>query len=124
MAMRMVPQPAPAQPAQAAQQQAPQTQGQLSLAAQLENLDEEGRRQTLGGLLFPNIKDILEAKGRTEAGKITGMLLDLPDNEILSLIPRQDLLADKVQEALDVLDKESGPLTPAEGPGASVNDDD
>jgi len=99
--MRMV-NPAP----QPAKQQAPppQPQGQPSLAAQLTTMDDETRRQTLGELLFPKIKDILEAQGRTEAGKITGMLLDLPDNEILSYIPRQDLLSDKVQEALEVLD--------------------
>mmetsp|Transcript_2118 Transcript_2118/g.3874 ORF Transcript_2118/g.3874 Transcript_2118/m.3874 type:complete len:624 (+) Transcript_2118:142-2013(+) len=110
MAQMRISQPA-AQPGppQAAQQGAtPQGPAQApNLATVLAGMDEGQRKQTIGEILYPKIQKRLEELGKKEqAPKITGMLLEVDDQELLGMIPNDKLLNEKVSEALEVLEKE------------------
>jgi len=71
------------------------------LVQQLASAPQENRKQLIGEQLFPRI-----AMTQPElAGKITGMLLEMDDGELIHLIENGDALQEKVQEALDVLKK-------------------
>jgi len=65
----------------------------------------EDRKQLLGENLFPLIGAHLKTVNQDEnlAGKITGMVLELPETELVSMIESTEVLAKKVAEALDVL---------------------
>jgi len=66
----------------------------------LSTANPEERKQILGENLFSRIR----AVEPTQAAKITGMLLEsLPFQELLQLLDSQDLLNDKIEEALTVL---------------------
>ncbi|KAI9471546.1 Protein phosphatase PP2A regulatory subunit B [Coemansia sp. RSA 989] len=68
-------------------------------AAALAAAPEEMRKQMLGENLYSEI-----VKTQPElAGKITGMLLEMDDGELITLIENKELLAKKVEEALNVL---------------------
>ena len=97
--------------------------------AELEQLEEEARDSMLGERLYPLIA-ILEPE---RAGKITGMLLELNDNELFELLMPQDMSAgaaavrDNVAEARQVLlefeqqeaAEGGGPSPPPSPPGGS-----
>lgn len=53
----------------------------------------------IGEHLFPKIRK----KQPQLAGKITGMLLEMDNGELIGLLESDDALADKVEEALQVL---------------------
>ena len=53
----------------------------------------------LGEQLFP----LVERLERNHAGKVTGMLLEMDQTEVLHLIESPDALKKKVAEAMDVL---------------------
>ncbi|XP_011188197.2 E3 ubiquitin-protein ligase hyd isoform X1 [Zeugodacus cucurbitae] len=55
--------------------------------------------QQLGERLFPKICSI----NATNASKITGMLLEIPTPQLLSILSSEDSLRQKVNEALDVI---------------------
>jgi polyadenylate-binding protein len=78
------------------QQQPVQSEPQVS---------SEERKLMLGENLFPLISDYLRNTGRSEelAGKITGMVLELSEAELLGMIQSTESLAKKVSEALEVL---------------------
>jgi len=65
----------------------------------------EDRKLMLGESLFPLISDYLKTVNQPEdlAGKITGMVLELTEAELVGMIQSQESLAKKVSEALDVL---------------------
>eukprot|EP01115_Flamella_aegyptia_P014168 TRINITY_DN7909_c0_g1_i2.p1 TRINITY_DN7909_c0_g1~~TRINITY_DN7909_c0_g1_i2.p1 ORF type:complete len:593 (-),score=280.43 TRINITY_DN7909_c0_g1_i2:87-1865(-) len=65
----------------------------------------DDRKQMLGENLFPLIMGQLKAVNQDEnlAGKITGMVLELSEQELVTMIESAEVLAKKVQEALDVL---------------------
>jgi len=70
---------------------------------------EEGisddRKQVLGETLYPLIETRLKTLTSDEslAGKITGMVLELPEAEVVKLIEDSSILERKVAEALEVL---------------------
>jgi polyadenylate-binding protein len=57
------------------------------------------QKQMLGERLFP----LIHEKYPTVAGKITGMLLEMDNSEILHLLDDRDLLSSRVEEAVAVL---------------------
>ncbi|CAD6969954.1 unnamed protein product [Tilletia controversa] len=68
-------------------------------AAALANASPEDQKQMLGEAIYPKI-----AEARPEqAGKLTGMILELPVSELLHLLEDPEALDAKVVEALDVL---------------------
>jgi polyadenylate-binding protein len=87
---------APAAPAAAAPATEPV---QLSLPAMLANATPEQQKQILGERLFPQV----QALQPELAGKITGMLLEMDNSEVLLLLDNQEALVAKVDEAIEVL---------------------
>jgi polyadenylate-binding protein len=69
------------------------------LASQLSAASPDQQRMILGEALYP----LVEAKDAANAAKITGMLLEMDQSEVLHLIESPDALASKVQEAVAVL---------------------
>ena len=55
--------------------------------------------QMLGEQLYP----LVERIERDNAGKVTGMLLEMDQTEVLHLIEAPDALKKKVAEAMDIL---------------------
>jgi len=62
------------------------------------------RKQFLGEHLYTRIRNIDPLSQDADlAGKITGMLLEMDNTDLLHLLESQDALRDKAQEAIDVL---------------------
>ncbi|KAF3447375.1 hypothetical protein FNV43_RR12561 [Rhamnella rubrinervis] len=72
-----------------------------TLASALASATPENQRLMLGEQLYPLVQR-LEPE---HAAKVTGMLLEMDQTEVLHLIEAPDALKDKVGEAIDVLDK-------------------
>ncbi|PIA25461.1 hypothetical protein AQUCO_11400019v1 [Aquilegia coerulea] len=70
-----------------------------TLSSALASASPEQQRQMLGEQLFP----LVEQLEHELAGKITGMLLEMDQTEVLHLIESPDALKKKVDEALHVL---------------------
>ncbi|XP_017697610.2 polyadenylate-binding protein 2-like [Phoenix dactylifera] len=70
-----------------------------SLASALASATPENQRLILGEQLYP----LVECIERDQAGKVTGMLLEMDQNEVLHLIESPDALQEKVAEAMEVL---------------------
>merc|ERR1719453_580383 len=89
------PAPMPQQP-----QQPPQQQGPTGLnASALANAPPQVQKQMIGEKLYPAI-----AKFQPElAGKVTGMMLEMDNSELLMLLESEQQLRSKVNEALLVL---------------------
>merc|ERR1712100_320697 len=96
----------PQQQTQQPQQQANNPNAPLTAAA-LAAAAPGMQKQMLGEKLFPSV-----ARHQPElAGKITGMMLEMDNSELLILLESDSQLKAKVDEALRVLDsqKEGGP---------------
>lgn len=70
----------------------------------LASAPEEQKKQMIGERLFPLIKAIEP----TLAGKITGMLLEMDNGELIHLIESKEALQEKVNEAITVLNEHEG----------------
>lgn len=70
-----------------------------TLASALASATPENQRLMLGEQLFP----LVERLERDNAGKVTGMILEMDQTEVLHLIEAPDALKKKVAEAMDVL---------------------
>lgn len=81
----------------------------LSLKA-LAAAPEEMKKQIIGERLFPLVQNQQPAL----AGKITGMLLEMDNSELLHLIESQPALNDKINEALAVLQQHDTNDAPAD----------
>jgi hypothetical protein len=96
-----------------AQAQGPQSQSSgitvQNLRGKLQEflaLDDNRQRQILGEMLFPLVKQI---SGDQLAPKITGMLIDLSVlevTEILEFLENNELLVERVQEAVELIQSE------------------
>lgn len=88
----------PAQPNQVAN--SVQVQGHEPLTAKmLAGANPQAQKDMLGERLYP----LIERMHPNEAGKITGMLLEIDNSEILHLLEHHDSLRSKADEALAVL---------------------
>lgn len=97
--MRNAPQQIPI-PVQAAPQQAVVVKGQEPLtASMLAAAQPSEQKQMLGERLFPLIEQMYPAL----AGKITGMLLEIDNSELLHMLEHNESLKSKVEEAVAVL---------------------
>jgi polyadenylate-binding protein len=100
------------QPGQPGQPSAVHIQGQEPLSASaLAAAHPNDQKQMLGERLFP----LIHEKYPTVAGKITGMLLEMDNAEILHLLEDRDLLNSRVEEAVAVLQMHQT-KPPASGP--------
>uniref|UniRef100_A0A674EVD3 Polyadenylate-binding protein n=1 Tax=Salmo trutta TaxID=8032 RepID=A0A674EVD3_SALTR len=87
------PRPSNAQPAVHVQGQEPLTSSMLASAPPQE------QKQMLGERLFP----LIQAMHPSLAGKITGMLLEIDNSELLHMLESHESLRSKVEEAVAVL---------------------
>ncbi|KAK1265005.1 Polyadenylate-binding protein 5 [Acorus gramineus] len=71
----------------------------LTLASALASATPEHQRMILGEQLFP----LVERLEPDNAGKVTGMLLEMDQTEVLHLVESPDALKKKVAEAMEVL---------------------
>jgi polyadenylate-binding protein len=95
------PAPAPvAAPAQAAVPASAQQQANL-IIQQLAAAPESMKKQMIGERLFP----LVQAQQPVLAGKITGMLLEMDNGELLLLLESREALNQKIAEALAVLEQ-------------------
>jgi len=67
--------------------------------SKLASMSQQEQKQALGEAIYPQIHE----KAPHMAGKITGMLLEMDNNELLGLLESPDYLDKKVQEAISVL---------------------
>jgi polyadenylate-binding protein len=84
---------APAEPAAESTEAAPLTAAALAAAP------AEAQKQMLGERLYP----LINAQEPEYAGKITGMLLEMDNGELLNLLEDSKALDAKISEAIDVL---------------------
>ena len=73
--------------------------GTASLAAQLAQATPDQQRVIIGEALYP----LVEAQEAQAAAKVTGMLLEMDQAEVLHLVEDATALSAKVREALEVL---------------------
>lgn len=86
--------------------QQPQNDGQMMMSGQepltasiLATASQTEQKQMIGERLFPMVQD----HQPTLAGKITGMLLEIDNTELLHMLDSRELLGAKVKEAVQVL---------------------
>merc|ERR1719217_1933940 len=90
--------PMPMQQQQPPQQAQPQAGGPLNAAA-LAAAPPSVQKQMIGEKLFPAIQRFQPEM----AGKITGMMLEMDNSELLILLESEQQLKNKVDEAMNVL---------------------
>ncbi|KAH8599947.1 hypothetical protein B0O99DRAFT_503584 [Bisporella sp. PMI_857] len=79
----------------------PDAAGQSALQAQLASVNPQQQKQLLGEALFPKIQ-VMQPE---LAGKITGMLLEMENSELINLVEDESALRAKVDEAMNVYDE-------------------
>jgi polyadenylate-binding protein len=70
-------------------------------AARLARVPQNEQKQLIGEQLYPQVKELCN---EDDAGKVTGMILELENEELLQLIENPDMIRVKVQEARAVLE--------------------
>ena len=87
-------------------QQVPTRQMQTIDAQFLASLSPEQQKNVLGERLY----NYIHKRQPEQSSKITGMLLEMDNSEILNLLDSPDLLDGKINEAVDVLRHHSGAM--------------
>jgi polyadenylate-binding protein len=89
------------------QQQIPKADGGELTAAVLAQAAPSEQKQMLGERMYPLVQAEV---GAEQAGKVTGMLLEIDNNELLSMLEDSDLLNEKIKEAVNVLSQVQAPV--------------
>jgi len=93
---------------------------QEDLASKLSSATPQEQKQILGEQLYPLISKLCKVEptdgqdgqmSKDQAGKITGMMLEMDNSELLVLLDNSDLLQSRVQEANVVLQQSSSKPT-------------
>ncbi len=81
--------------------------GPEKAGAASQDSDKVATRDELGEQLYPLVVNGLKTRGKkdTQAGKVTGMFLELTNSEISSLLESPRYLDERLTEALELLDK-------------------
>lgn len=90
-----------------AQQQTPQNIAQQPLSTLVQILaaaPAEQKKRMLGERLFP----LVQARQPENAGKITGMLLEMDDTDLIRLLESEQVLELNIKEALEELERSDG----------------
>ena len=66
------------------------------------NAAPDVKKRMIGEKIYPVVLDKTNAK---IAGKVTGMLLEMPEPDLIELVKNEPKLVQRVQEAKDVLRK-------------------
>merc|ERR1712038_760394 len=83
------------------QQQNQQNDNSNELTAEgLASAPPAEQKQMLGERIYPLVSEQI---GSDQAGKVTGMLLEIENTELLMLIDNKDMLKDRIKEACNVL---------------------
>jgi len=98
------------QQAQQPQQQAEPAQVELTAEA-LASAQPSEQKQMLGERIYPLVQEQI---GGDQAGKVTGMLLEIENNELLMMIENKDMLKERIKEACDVLASHTDPVAQKE----------
>jgi polyadenylate-binding protein len=86
-------------------------------ASTLASLPADQQKRMLGEALFP----LIEQRAKNLAGKVTGMLLEMDNGELLHLLESPEALMGKVNEAVAVLEEHMSSMQGgAEEKGAAV----
>lgn len=87
------------------QQSVPTQAGGTRLDAQaLANAPPEQQRQMIGNIIYEKVVEKYPSSNIPEfAGRVTGILLEIPVSELLHLIENPELLSQKIQEAKNVI---------------------
>lgn len=98
-------QPAPQPTPQPAPQPAAAASPEEDFVKEIANLPEDRRKHVIGERLYPLVMEVEP----TLAPKITGMILEMDNTEIIELLDSRQALEKKIQEALHVLSASDGP---------------
>jgi len=79
---------------------------QEDLASKLSAASPQEQKQILGEHLYPRISELAKAD---QVGKITGMMLEMENSELIVLLENPELLQSRVHEASSVLQQSSKP---------------
>jgi len=79
---------------------------QEDLASKLSAASPQEQKQILGEQLYPRISEIAKPD---QVGKITGMMLEMENSELIVLLENPELLQSRVHEASSVLQQSSKP---------------
>ena len=90
----------------------------VAIAAKCDGTRSETLHQLLGELLYP----LVERSQPDRAGRITGMLLQLPDAEVALLIQSDEALSARLVEAADLLDGHISAREEALSDGAAADE--
>jgi polyadenylate-binding protein len=83
----------------ASQEQQPPQNADLT-AEMLAKAEPSEQKQMLGERIYPLVADQV---GQDQAGKVTGMLLEIENNELLMMVENREMLKERVKEACNVL---------------------
>lgn len=96
--------PQPIQPQRAAVPRPPQASVSIPSSSLLppnfSSLSLQDKKQCVGQIMFPQV---IKFSNNNVAGKVTGMLLEMPEDELVMLVTDENNLRGKVMEAVQVL---------------------